>query len=81
MFRAGIAHSVQYNVQTGSGAHQASHPVGSRLLSMAVKHLRQEADHTHNHVVLRLRMHGGILPLPHSFAGTIVPLFVYDKKV
>jgi len=36
--------SLHYRVQTGSGAHRASCPMGA--LSLEVKRLRREADHS-----------------------------------
>jgi len=38
--------SLHYRVQTGSGMHSASYPVGTRGFSLGVKQLGHEADHS-----------------------------------
>jgi hypothetical protein len=38
--------TLQHHVQTGSGAHAASYPVGTGALSLGVKQLGHEADHS-----------------------------------
>jgi hypothetical protein len=46
-FLAGAGNSsLQHHVQTGSGAHPASYPVGTRALSVGVKQPGHEADHS-----------------------------------
>jgi hypothetical protein len=38
--------SLHHRVQTGSGAHPASYPMGTRALSLGVKRSEREADHS-----------------------------------
>jgi hypothetical protein len=38
--------SLHHRIQNGSGAHQASYPMGTSGLSMGVKWPRHEADHS-----------------------------------
>jgi hypothetical protein len=38
--------SLHHCIQNGSGAHPASYPVGTRALSLGVKQLGLEADHS-----------------------------------
>jgi hypothetical protein len=46
-FPAGAGNfSLHHRVQTGSGAHPASYPMGTRALSLGVKRLGREADHS-----------------------------------
>jgi hypothetical protein len=52
------------SVQNGSGAHDASYPMGTGGLSLGVKQPRCEADHSHLHLVQSLRMCGAIPLLP-----------------
>jgi len=55
--------SLCHHVQTGSGAHPTSYPLGSGALTPGVKQLGHEADHS-SHLVPRLRMCGAIPTLP-----------------
>jgi hypothetical protein len=46
-FPAGAGNvSLHHRVQSGSGAHPASYPMGTRALSVVVKRLEREADHS-----------------------------------
>jgi hypothetical protein len=45
-FPAGKDFCLCHNVQTGSGAHPASYPMGTRVLCSGVKCLRPEASRT-----------------------------------
>jgi hypothetical protein len=38
--------SLHHHVQTGSGAHSASYPMGTRALSLGIQRPGREADHT-----------------------------------
>jgi hypothetical protein len=38
--------SLYHSVQTGSGTHQASYPMGTRALFLGVKRSGREADHS-----------------------------------
>jgi hypothetical protein len=62
-------------VQTGPKAHQASHPMFTRALSLEVNRVGVEVDHTHLHLVPKQEkvfffyihtftcLHGGLLNL------------------
>jgi hypothetical protein len=56
--------SLHQRVQTGSGAHQASYPTGTRALSLGVKRGRGVKLTTHLHLVPRSRMRRDIPSLP-----------------
>jgi len=53
-----------HRVQTGSGAHPASYPVGTYVLSVEVKRPGHEADHS-TPCMPRLRMGVAIPPFPN----------------
>jgi hypothetical protein len=38
--------SLSHHIQTGSGAHLASYPMGNGILSPGVKRMGREADHS-----------------------------------
>jgi hypothetical protein len=54
---------LHHRVHTGSGAHPASYPIGTRAISLRVKRRGVKLT-THLHLVLRSRMRGAIPPLP-----------------
>jgi hypothetical protein len=56
--------SSRHRVQTGSGAHSSSSPVGIGTLNAGAKRPGRKANHS-RHVVPRLRMHGAIPALPN----------------
>jgi hypothetical protein len=57
-------------VQTGSGAHPASCPMGTAVLSPGVKHGRGVTLTTHPHLVLRSRMSRSYTSSPPSASMT-----------
>jgi hypothetical protein len=56
--------SLRHRVQTGSGAHSASYPMGTVGPFPRVNRPVHETDHTHLHLVSRLGMSGSVHPLP-----------------
>jgi hypothetical protein len=62
--------SHHHRVQTGSGAHPASYPVGTGDFFLGVKRPGREADHS-PHLVPRLRVGGSIPPLTHCLHGVM----------
>jgi hypothetical protein len=56
--------SLLHSVQTGSGAHPASYPMGSGALSVGVKLPGSEADHSSPSA--EVKNGGAIPPLPHA---------------
>jgi hypothetical protein len=67
--RAGLSgqgfFSLRHRVQTDSGAHSASCPVGTGGSFPRIKRAGREADHFN--LVLKLRMYGAIPQFPHSY--------------
>jgi len=55
----------RHRVQTGSEAHPASYQIGNGALSLEVKRLGREADHSPSPFP-RSRMHGAVSPLRMS---------------
>jgi hypothetical protein len=62
--------SLHHRVQTGSGAHPASYPTGTRGLSLGYSGRGMNLT-THFHLVPKSRMRGVTSPLPntHSWRG------------
>jgi hypothetical protein len=61
-----VIFSLHHHVQTDSGAHPASYPVGTGTLTPG-----READHS-RHLMPKLRMRGSIPPLPNSSSWSSV---------
>jgi hypothetical protein len=61
--------SLFHNLQTGSGAHPASYPMGcgGGLFSPGLKRSRREADHSPPSMA-KVKNGGAIPPLPHMFS-------------
>jgi hypothetical protein len=62
--------SLLHRVHTDSAAHLACYPMntgGGGALTLWVKQLGREADNL-LHLVPRIRMRGGIPPLPHIYS-------------
>jgi len=60
--------SPRHRVQTGSGAHSAFHPIGTRTVSLGVKWGWEVKRTTHLHILPRLRIPGAVPSLPrHVF--------------
>jgi hypothetical protein len=65
-FPAGAGNfSLHHRVQNGSGVHPASYPMGSGGLSLGVKLLGHEADHS-SPSSAEVKMRGAIPPLPNT---------------
>jgi hypothetical protein len=58
--------SLHHRVQTGSGAHPVSYPMGTGALSLGVKRPGREADHSPPSSAGGQRMSGAIPPLPNT---------------
>jgi hypothetical protein len=64
-FPAGAGNfSLHHCVQNGSGAHPASCPMGTGVLSLGVKRSGREADHSYPSSTEVKKMSGAIPPLP-----------------
>jgi hypothetical protein len=77
-------YSMSHIIQTSSGAHPASYPVGTQGSFPGVKWLVREAHTIHLHLVLRSRVHGCIHPLLHTLswhsASLVGPGFLCAKN-
>jgi hypothetical protein len=60
-----------HSVHTGSVVYPESYPVGTEVLSLAVKQMGRKAI-THLHVVPKLRMRGAIPQFPKHVYGVVL---------
>jgi hypothetical protein len=56
---------LMHSVQTGSGAHPASYPMGTGAISLGVKLQGREADNSPSNA--EVKNGGAIPPLPNTF--------------